>query len=155
MEPFANANAWAAVYYTHERIRNVRNEIIWDAEYVFINALETSLVDHLQVRASRMYLGPVVRWLEICGEDIYRLCDGTRQELRPNWSTDSGIVDYGGEWLWKHGHVFNMQRWRYWLARCSALSRLESFDEESRCLAKRALAVMESHGQPEKRLSVL
>lgn len=125
---FRSAQTWAAIYYLHGTIANIQTDLLWGAEFVFINALETFLNTDIQIHASRLYLGATQRWMQICGPQLYSLCSGQSQSSRPGWSKDSSIMDHSGDWLWTGGHVLNMSRWDFWKSRLAVLADLQRLD---------------------------
>lgn len=96
-----------------------------------------------QIRASRLYLQATVQWLYICGRQLFRLCSGQAQSARPGWTTDSGIIDYGGDWLWTGGHVLDMSRWAFWKSRLAVLLSLEELDMMARDWARQGFRCMQ------------
>ncbi|KAJ6123154.1 hypothetical protein N7512_005619 [Penicillium capsulatum] len=121
LEIFTGAQTWAAIYYLHGNIADVRTDLLWDAEFSFVNALETSLDTDVEVRASRVYLESAQRWMQLCGKQIYDLCRGRSTSSRPNWSNASGIIDRREKWLRTEGHVLEKSRWDYWKNRFAML----------------------------------
>lgn len=139
---FTSAQTWAAIYYLHGTIADVQTDLLWGAEFIFVNALETSLDTDIQIRASRLYLESTQRWMQICGHQLYNICSGQSKSSRPDWSSDSGVIDHGGKWLWTGGHVLNMSRWDFWKSRFAVLADLPLLDPTSRNWAKDGLLYM-------------
>lgn len=121
----------------------MQTDLLWNAEFVFVNALETPWDTDIQIRASRLYLQATQRWMQICGPQLYSLCSGQTQSTRPGWSQDAGIIDHSGDWLWTGGHVLNMSRWEFWKSRLEVIASLQGLEESSRDLARDGLQRMQ------------
>lgn len=149
---FTAAFTWAAYYYLFGSVRPQGEDMLQDAETVFVNALESSMETEIQVRASSLYLAASTRWIEICGKQLLAIArgQGEQQVLKDMGGNWSNIIDDGGEWLWQGGHCLSVERWEFWKQRYQQLASLDMLDAELREIASQAAVLMQNMEEQDK-----
>ena len=111
----------------------------FNAEVSLMEGVEGRYQTPERRRRAAMYVPPAATWVLLAGERIYELCksDHDRKDGAGGSTSDCG------EWLWKKGRGYSLERWAFWKQQFSEIATTQGLKDDVKDIAARAAAAME------------